>query len=189
MQAHFRARSVAIDQAGLRWMGILADVVPRRHQWFRDRRPWPAGFGMSWLVPVALGIRQPAERAAVRHPHGKRPARFRHARREQRRGREDLADGREQSGLVLSIEIGRIEAQPRVVDIQAHWRTFIRPSVRGQDRRRRSLPGGGGSPAAVNGWAAVTAADWAILTCGAMTPSYMWQGQSTADNRFGPPRR
>ena len=105
VQAHFRCRPVKVDQAGLRRMRIVGNAVPQSQQGFRQRRPWSAGLRMRRRVAIAILVRHPAERAAVRHADGERPARFRHARGKQRRLLQHRAQSREQLPLRAGIEI------------------------------------------------------------------------------------
>jgi hypothetical protein len=65
---------------------------------------------MERLIPIALLVGNPAERSAIRHPNCKRPARFGHARREQRRLYEDNAQGDEQLRLPVVVEVTGVKA-------------------------------------------------------------------------------
>src|SRR5579863_1133811 len=110
MQAHFGARDVEIGEAGFRWIGIAGEFTPYVEQHWRHRRPWPGRFGMERLIPIAFLVRNPAERSTIRHPNCKRPARFGHARREQRRLYEDTAQGDKQLPLPVVVEVTGMEA-------------------------------------------------------------------------------
>ena len=69
MQAKTRVRVVAVDQTGFGPVRQAGDGIPEGDQRGRNRGPWPAGFGMAVGIAVAGAVGQPAQRAAIAHPH------------------------------------------------------------------------------------------------------------------------
>ena len=91
MQAHFGARVIKVNEAGLGRVDVAARR-PRLQRQLRDVGPGRVRLGMGWLVAIAArGVRHPAQRSAIGHAHGKRLTGARHARDEQRRGGDNGA--------------------------------------------------------------------------------------------------